>query len=116
VPSGAAAYCAAQQGKGFEMLEEVWDLYARGGPNAFTRTLLFAGAEELGLDIAAFETCFDSDATVAALQTVLDDASAAGVTGTPTVFVNGQRLAFSQSESFFATISRAIDAALASAG
>ncbi len=116
VPSAAAAVCAAEQGKGWEMMSEIWALYARGGPNAYSRTLLFDSASKLELDMAAFETCFDAPATLNALQGVLDEATQKGIQGTPTVFVNGTVVAFSASESRYDTLKRAIDAALEQAG
>jgi len=116
VPAAAAMVCAAQQGKGFEMHDEVWDLYTRGGPNAYTRALLTARANNIGLDVSAFEQCFDSSETVSALQGVLADAQQAGVAGTPTVFVNGQIVTFSAAGDRFQELSAAIEEALAEAG
>lgn len=65
-----------------------------------------AGSVE-GLDQEKFATCLDTDATLAAVQEDKKAAEAAGVTGTPTVFVNGKRV-----ESGYAEISKAIDEAL----
>ena len=50
-----------------------------------------AGSVE-GLDEAQFGTCLDTDATLAAVQEDKKAAEVAGVSGTPTVFVNGKRV------------------------
>lgn len=48
-------------------------------------------ASELGLDMAAFDQCVADDATAAKVKRSEQQAIAAGVTGTPTFFVNGEK-------------------------
>jgi protein-disulfide isomerase len=45
----------------------------------------------MGLDMKRFESDLDSDAIKKTVARDLDDGEKAGVEGTPTVFINGQR-------------------------
>ena len=49
-------------------------------------------AQTLGLNTTAFSTCLDSGKHVDAIQRDRDDARKAGVTSTPTLFINGRLL------------------------
>ncbi|MBE3067640.1 MAG: DsbA family protein, partial [Chloroflexi bacterium] len=51
---------------------------------------LVAFAESLGLDLTAFNTCFQSDRDAYFIDQDRLTGQAAGVSGTPSVFVNGQ--------------------------
>lgn len=116
VPAAAASICAAQQDVFWEMHEQIWSIFERNGPQGYNEALLSQRAREIGIDMGEFEECFNSDETLQAVQSVIDEAVESGVTGTPTVFVNGERVTFTNSESFEDTISRAIEAALAQSG
>ncbi len=47
-------------------------------------------AQEVGLDVPAFEQCVSSRKHQAAVQKDLDEGMRAGVTGTPAFFINGR--------------------------
>lgn len=88
-----ASECAADQGK-------FWDfhnlLFARqNGENqgAFTLDKLIGFAKELKLDMTRFEPCLTSNETLARVQADAQEGRTAGVTGTPTFFINGQLFA-----------------------
>lgn len=84
VPAAVAANCAGEQGKYWEY----HDLLFLGGKELGRDTYL-AYAEELGLDMEAFQTCLESEEQ---RQEVLDDFNDGvrlGVRGTPTFFING---------------------------
>ena len=49
-------------------------------------------ARELALDTAAFDACLDSGKQAARVKSDMQDAAKAGVSGTPTLFVNGRIL------------------------
>jgi len=49
-------------------------------------------ANELGIDADALEECFNNDTHKRTVDHWADNSSSAGVNGTPTFFVNGQRL------------------------
>jgi len=66
-------------------------------------------AGQLGLDTSAFNDCLDSGKYAQEIQKDYNDGVAAGVTGTPGFFINGQELIGAQP---FAAFQQAIDAAL----
>lgn len=82
-----AARCAAAQDRFWPYHDK---LFAAGAEVSDRQLRAFAS--ELELDTQAFARCLDSDRTAAALQADLAAGSRLGVTGTPTFFVNGQRL------------------------
>jgi protein-disulfide isomerase len=49
-------------------------------------------AESLGLDMNAFNSCFNANKYEAEIQADFDLGQEMGVSGTPTVFVNGKRV------------------------
>ncbi len=103
-----AAECAAQQGKFWEYHAQLWANASQLSPGR-----LRALAEELRLDVQAFGTCLDTGKTRARIQQDLADGGEAGVTGTPTFFINGRILEGAQP---FATFKRMIDQELAVRG
>lgn len=104
-PDGAnrTALCAGQQGKFWEMADTLFSWHATFGNNAFQDGRLRAGVEALGLDTNAFNSCFRS----AKIDGILATAQSEGVTGTPTVRIDGAAVADSTS---YDVIAAAIDA------
>jgi len=88
--SANASMCALEQGR-------FWDyhgmLYANQGTvengGSFNDKRLQAFAESLGLDMTAFNQCFNENKYAAEIDTEFQKGQSLGVTGTPTVFVNG---------------------------
>jgi protein-disulfide isomerase len=85
-----AAWAAERQGRFWDM----WaTLYANQGlrenGGAFSRDRLFAMADAIGLDAAQFATDFASADAGKAVADGVAEAARAGVSGTPTLFVNG---------------------------
>ncbi len=102
-----AAMCAADQNKFWVMHD--W-LYANQSPteaaDAFTISRLLAIGQAAGMDMTTFKPCVENgthDAQIAAEQSSLP----AGVTGTPTTFVNGKLV-----DATYAAIKAAVDAAI----
>jgi protein-disulfide isomerase len=100
-----AARCAKDQGKFWEYHDV---LFAR--PKDSSPENLKAYAREAGLDLGGFERCVTERTYEAAVQRDIDDGIRAGVTGTPTFFVNGRILSGAQP---LATFARLIDEELA---
>ena len=69
-------------------------------------------AAQLGLDTIAFGECLDSGAEAGRVQADVDRGLADGVTGTPTFFINGQRVAGFRTVEEMRTL---LDAAIAAA-
>ena len=88
-----AAECALDQGA-----DKFWKYHdllfaARGtGLAAYSNTRLKAYAQEIGLDTAAFDKCLDSGAKAGEVQADHDQGASQGVTGTPTWFINGEKM------------------------
>ena len=83
-PAALAALAAGEQGKFWEFHDELFDITPKLSPEDINGI-----ATKLGLDIARFKKDMESDSIKQKLAKDLKDAQNAGVTGTPTIFVNG---------------------------
>jgi protein-disulfide isomerase len=90
--AAAAGLCAAEQGKFWEMHDGLFDIAYSQGYGGFSGPNLRRLAGELGLDEGEFTACLGSVQTRTTLLQVQNEADDLGVTGTPTIFVNGQRI------------------------
>ncbi|MFH1256350.1 MAG: DsbA family protein [Candidatus Diapherotrites archaeon] len=100
-----ASECAGEQGKFWEMHDMLF-----ANQSNLTDAELKKYAADLGLDTAKFNSCLDSGAMASEVQKDFEDGQAAGVSGTPSFFINGQILVGAQPISEFKKI---IDAELA---
>src|SRR2546427_801523 len=82
VRAAAAAECAGDQGKYWQMHEKLFANQQALGANDLARY-----AQETGVEPGAFKKCVDADAHGAKIRKDLADAQAAGITGTPTFFL-----------------------------
>jgi protein-disulfide isomerase len=82
-----AAQCAKDEGKFWAYHDK---LYA-SGPDASPEKLK-ALAEEVGLDLSAFEACLSSGKYQAVVEKDIEEITRLGVTGTPAFFINGRLL------------------------
>ncbi|RYX86248.1 hypothetical protein EON83_03225 [bacterium] len=80
-----AAYAANEQGHFWPMYDALFE-----NQNALGATFLKMYARDLGLDVAQFEADFRSDKYDAQIAHSVHDATASGVHGTPTVYINGE--------------------------
>jgi predicted DsbA family dithiol-disulfide isomerase len=94
-----AARCADEQGKFWNYHDA---LYANS-PNA-SRDNLKSYAREAGLDVNAFDLCLSSDKFKAVVQRDLIDGAQLGVSGTPTLFINGREIPANQPLEVFGAI------------
>ena len=83
--AAVAALCAGDQGK-------FWDMHALlfANPRALDTAHLQEYGKSLGLDAGRFEACLQSSPKLAAIDQSRQAANAAGVTTTPTFFINGR--------------------------
>ena len=100
-----AARCANEQGKFWAYHDKLYE----NAPKASLEHLK-AFAQEVGLDVPAFEQCVASGKHRAAVQRDVEEGQRLGVTGTPTFFINGRQLSGAQPLETFA---QAIDEELA---
>lgn len=110
--SAESARCAGDQDKYFLMHDKMFDEQEKQGQGTvqFTVADLKKWAKEIGLDEQKFNTCVDSGKYTKAVQDDFNAGAAAGVSGTPTFFINGQQLVGAQPYSAFKAV---IDAELA---
>ena len=80
-----ASLCAREQGKFWEMHDAMFADQRNLGVDS-----LKAKAAAIGLDSAKFDASLDSGRFAAEVAADLEDGQAAGVTGTPAMFVNGR--------------------------
>jgi protein-disulfide isomerase len=78
--AAAAAHCAGEQGK-------YWEMHDRLFANQQTLDAWNAHAVAVGLDVARFESCLSSDKTAAEIRRDMTQAQVAGITGTPGFFL-----------------------------
>ncbi len=84
--SAAAALAAHNQGKFWQMHDVLF-----ANRTQLSRQNIMAWAGKLGLDMKRFTADLDSDAIKKAVIRDTQDGDKAGVEGTPTVFIDGQR-------------------------
>lgn len=89
-PAAEAAMCANEQGGYWEFHRALFE--QQGTDVALTRAGFLQAADEVGLDAEALAACLDDGRYTQTVQNNVTIASQAGVTGTPTFFVNGRSL------------------------
>lgn len=92
IPSAQAAECADDQGKYWEMHDKIFSEQGKLGQGTVTYAVsdLKKWAIEIGLNAVKFNGCLDSGKYKAEVDKDFADGSAAGVTGTPSLFINGR--------------------------
>ncbi len=104
-----AAECAGEQGKFYPYHDVLFQKQQEWSELANPRDVFISYAKQLGLDEAKFAACYDTQKYKQKVQEQQSAGQAKGVSGTPTFFINGQRLVGAQPYSAFKAL---IDAAL----
>lgn len=112
-----AAYCAGDQDKFWEMHAHLFGNVLGEDVGSFTGERLKKIAETAGLDMDAFNSCYDSGKYEDRVQQDLEDGQAAGVNGTPgfvvTYTVNGEtKTKLIEGAQPFTTFQQELEAAL----
>ena len=103
--AAAAAVCAQDQGRFWEM----HDMLFRNNHRLRGRNLQ-GYAKQLGLDVGQWTKCFKAPETLARVKADSAVGLAAGVTGTPAMFINGRKLVGAQPlESLLEAIKAEVD-------
>ena len=93
VNAARAAEAAGAQGEFEAMYDLLFQRQADWGHQSSPEEdLFFDYAEELGLDMEQFRADYDDPATLERIEQSEADGRALGVTGTPTMFMDGERL------------------------
>lgn len=101
-----AAECAGEQGKFWEFHNWLYDNQApESDLNYYSKNNLIKYAGKVGLDTVQFTSCLNSDKYSKRVADDYSSGQAVGVTGTPTTFINGQKIVGAQPfESFKSVI------------
>jgi protein-disulfide isomerase len=86
-----AARCAHDQGKFWTYHDALFANAPKASPEQ-----LQTYAQEVGLEVSAFEQCFNSGTYQAAVQRDMEEGTRVGVTGTPAFFINGRLVSGAQ--------------------
>ena len=84
-PASEAAMCANEQGKFWEFHDKIF-----ANAQALEDANFKQHAADLGLDVAAFNACYDAGKFRNAVQAEFQAGSSLGVSGTPAFFINGR--------------------------
>ncbi len=106
--AGEASECANRQGKFWQYHDMLFTKMQPDG-KGLENVNLKQYAKDLGLNTSKFNTCLDNGETAGVVSGDLTAGNNAGVSGTPTIFINGQKVVGAQPFSAFETI---IEAAL----
>ncbi len=96
-----AAYCAMDQENFWEFHDYIFANYGA----EFTAPMLKAIAEQVGLDMNAYNSCFNSGKYQLKVQQDLQSAQSLGINSTPTFVVNGEK---TDRGNLFAVIEKAL--------
>jgi protein-disulfide isomerase len=105
--SANAAMCAAEQNRFWDFHETLFANQVSEDASFFTDVRLVQMAENLKLDMTAFNQCFQAKKYAGDIQKDISLGESLQVTGTPSIFVNGKYV------SNFQQVAQAIEAALA---
>lgn len=89
-----ASECAREQGKFWEYQDALFEKRSQTeeeNSGMFSRNSLIAAAERIGMEKGIFERCIASDRYRDAVVRDVDAGKEAGVQGTPTIFINGEK-------------------------
>ncbi len=110
--SANAAMCASEQDRFWDYHAILFANWSGENEGSFSNPRLVAFAESIGLDMDAFNTCFQEVRYADLINQDYIDGQAAGVKGTPSVFVDGQIVTPGYIPSY-EQLAAAIDTALA---
>jgi len=90
--AAVAAEAAGQQGKFFEFHDLLFENQTEWSPNPVPGVFFTQYAEELGLDMDLYKRHANASVLRDKVRAEFAEGQAAGVTGTPSFFLNGERL------------------------
>ena len=113
VNAALAARAAQEQGRFWEYHDVLYENQGSVNSGAFSDEALVGFAKEVGLDTEQFEVALTSGRYESIVQSDLREAQNAGIQGTPSFTINGERLVGPQPLEVFEQV---IEAELAKAG
>ena len=107
--AAVAARCAGDQGQFWAFMEYLFANQGSENGGTFNQALYDRMAGRLGLDQAKFDQCLSDPSVLSAVQAETSQGKQLGITGTPTLFLNGKQYTGGLDLN---SVSAAVDAAL----
>ena len=107
-----ASMCANEQGKFWDMQEILFANWNGENQGNLSDRRLQAMAESVGLEMNSFNDCFGANKYEAEIQADFDRGEEIGVSGTPSVFVNGNKVGQPGKIATFQEIAEAVNLAI----
>lgn len=111
VIAARAAEAAGLQGKFFAMHDSLFANQTTWGQSPNPQVFFNQYAEEIGLDVTLFKKHMKASVLRDKVMAGFNEARELGLTGTPTFFLNGERMSFTTFEEFLTQIEDAVAAA-----
>jgi protein-disulfide isomerase len=108
VPAAKAAEAAGVQGKFFEMHDKLYENQNAWAKSSAPQAFFIQYAQEIGLDVDLFKQHMRASLIEKKIEGQFKEAQEKGLTGTPSFFLNGERLEFQTMEQFFGAIEGAL--------
>lgn len=109
INAAVAAEAAGQQGKFFEFQNLLFANQSVWANSVAPNALFVSYAEELGLDTEQFSRNMKSTLLRDKVKAELAEGRALGITGTPTFFLNGERMVVATYEEFVQQVAAAVN-------
>ena len=107
-----ASMCANEQGKFWDMQAIIFANWNGENQGNLSNRRLQAMAESIGLEMNSFNSCFDTNKYEEEIQADFDRGDEIGVSGTPSVFVNGNKVGQTGKIATFQEIAEAVNLAI----
>lgn len=107
--AAVAAEAAGQQGKFFEFHDKLFENQSVWSNSATPNTHFVNYAEELGLDVELFKKHLNASLLKEQVRAQMQEGRERNVTGTPTFFLNGEKMEFDTYQAFIEQVASAVD-------
>lgn len=114
--SANAAMCASEQGRFWDYHDMLFANWIGENAGSFTPLRLAAFAAKTGLDMAAFNSCFQANKYAATIQQDLQAGKQHGVQATPSIFVNDKRIVSKAGPNYIPSVDEIAQAVAAASG
>jgi protein-disulfide isomerase len=98
------AQCAGEQGKFWEMHDQLFEHHQWAQTGNDPRSLFRDFARAVGLDLDKYDACVDGQRYAGRIEASVQEGEAVGVRGTPSFYVNGRPFERSTSDDFKALV------------
>ncbi len=114
--SASAASCASEQGRFWDYHDMLFANWLGENAGSYTRPRLVAFAQDIGLDMTAFNSCFQANKYAAAIAQDHQAGKQLGVNATPGIYLNGKALESKAGKGYLPTLDEMLQAINAAVG